>query len=58
MKKKIVITWDEAGFKLEVDDKIFETDYCGFMNEDDISVVKDLLEYLGYEVELKETYFD
>lgn len=35
-----------------MDDKTFATDYCGFMNEDDILVVKHLLEYLGYEVEL------
>lgn len=49
--KKIKILHDPAGFTFQVDDMTFETDYRGLINFNEIETIKELLEYLGYEVE-------
>ncbi len=47
----IFIEWDDSGFTIKIDTKVFETDYCGMFDEDQGMVLVDAFKHLGHMVE-------
>jgi hypothetical protein len=50
---KILIQYDDCGFKIHHNDKVFENDFCSLMRLHDIKVFAKFLRSLGHEVELE-----
>lgn len=47
----MTIMYDDAGFTIKIDNRVFETDYCGWFNEDMGKTLVEVFKHLGYEVE-------
>lgn len=49
--EELFIEWDNVGFTIKINDKVFETDQCGFFNENMGMTLVDVLKHLGHVVE-------